>query len=106
MFPVILPSFVHLAAAEVQQCVSQLCDTGLPAVDGGNSQLSIILQIVFAIIGAVALINIILSGFKLVISLGNPEALAKARNTIVFAAIGLAIAVSAEILVSLLLNRL
>lgn len=92
---------------QVEQCIDDLCDVGnIPRVAAGTSQVQSILQIVFAVIGAIALIYIILSGFKLVTSLGNPDALAKARQSILYAVIGLVVALSAELLVTLLLGRL
>ena len=87
-------------------CQSNLCNTGLPAVQAGQSQVEVILQIAFGVIGAVALIYVILAGFQLTTSLGNPEALAKARQTIIFAAIGLAVALGAELIVTFVLGKL
>lgn len=96
-----------VAAVEVEQCVDDICDLGnIPKVEAGSSQLQSILQIVFAIIGVIAVVYIVLAGFKLITSLGNPEALAKARQTIIFAAIGLAVALSAELIVSIFLGKL
>lgn len=94
-------------AVQVEQCIDDLCDVGnIPRVEAGNSQIQSILQIVFAVIGAIALIYIIISGFKLMTSLGNPDALAKARQSILYAVIGLVVALSAELIVTLLLGRI
>ena len=87
-----------------------LCDnnpTGLPQVQAGNSQVQIILQLAFGVIGVVALVIIILAGFQLSVSLGtNPDAVSKARKTIIYAVVGLFVAVSAELIVSFTLNKL
>ena len=97
----------HRFGAEVLQCESGLCDTGgLPAVNTSNSQLQLILQIVFGIVGALALVYIIMAGLKMITSLGNPEALAKARQTLIFAAVGLFVALSAEAIVGLVIKKL
>ncbi|MCX6727399.1 MAG: hypothetical protein NTX11_01110 [Candidatus Saccharibacteria bacterium] len=101
-----ISNFLFLAKAQVQGCVEDLCETGLPAVNAGNDQLTKILQIVFGIVGAVAVIYIIIAGFGLITSLGNPEALAKARQALIFAGVGLAIALSAELIVTFVINRI
>ena len=98
---------VYFAATQVQQCVDDVCDAGqIPKVGAGQDQIKIVLQIVFGIIGIVALIYIFIAGFQLVTSLGNPEALKKARQSIIFAVVGLLVALSAEIIVNLVLGRL
>jgi hypothetical protein len=88
----------------------ELCSnnpTGLPKVQAGNSQITAVLQIVFGIIGVIALVIIIIAGLKLVASAGgNPEAAKKARETIIFAALGLVIAIAAELIVTFVLNKL
>lgn len=98
---------LKLFAAEV---CGELCDnnpTGLPQVNANEGQITAILQIVFGVIGVVALVIIILAGLQLTVSAGgNPEAAAKARKTIVFAALGLIIAISAELIVTFVLNKL
>lgn len=51
-----------------------------------------ILSYVFALMGAIAVIVIIVAGIQFVLSQGNPEKASKARNTIIYAAVGLALA--------------
>ncbi len=80
-------------------------NTGLPNVTAGSDQLSKVLQIVFGIIGAVALIWVIIAGLQFVTSQGDPQATAKARQTIIYAIIGLVIALSAEVIVKFVLGR-
>jgi hypothetical protein len=50
-----------------------------------------VIGIAFAALGSIAFIIIVVSGMKFVLSRGNPDAVAKARNTIIYAAIGLVI---------------
>lgn len=101
-----MPAFARFASDVCQGlCTSQ--DTGLPAVNAGHSQITIVLRFVFGIIGVLALIYIILAGIRLSTSIGSdPQAFAKARNTLIFAGVGLAIAISAEAIVTLVLGRL
>src|SRR3989344_4907767 len=83
-----------------------LCDTGVPAVEANSNQVTQVLQIVFGLVGVIAVVILIWGGFQLMTSFGsNPEAAGKARRTIIYAAIGLAIAVSAEFMVSFVLNK-
>ena len=105
-FAAYLGSLFTFAEAKIQGCSLDVCETGLPTVSAGQSQLTAILQIVFGIVGAVAVIFIIKAGFGLITSLGNPEALAKARQALIFAGVGLAIALSAELIVTFVINRL
>lgn len=82
------------------------CPTGLPQASAGTSELQTVLQIVFGIMAAVAVLMIVVAGFRFVTAQGNPQETAKARNTIVYAIIGLAVAIVAEAIVSLVLTRL
>jgi len=58
-----------------------------------------ILEVVFAVLGVVAFLIIVLAGLRFILSRGEPDKAAKARNTIIYAAVGLVIAVSAFTLV-------
>ena len=93
---------------------SEVC-TGIGAVGGdcsGNSGatlgkiISDIVQILLILIGAVAIIMIIIGGFKYVTSGGDPNNTNSAKNTIMYALIGLLIAAFAEVIVHFVLSRL
>lgn len=79
-------------------------DADLPQVDAGDQQLQIIFNTVFAIMAAVAVLIIVIAGFRYVISRGDPQAVAKARNAIIYAAIGLVVIMTAYAIVALALN--
>lgn len=83
-------------------------DPGLPKVGegGGAEPFKIVLQVIFAIMGAVAVLIIVLSGFKFVTSGGNPEEVKKAKGTIIYAVIGLLVALIALSLVTFVIERL
>lgn len=78
--------------------------TGLPSVDTQNS-LSTILTIVFTIIGAMALLFMVIGGFRYITSGGDPAKVTSAKNQILYTAIGLIIAASAAALVNYVLGR-
>jgi TRAP-type C4-dicarboxylate transport system permease small subunit len=104
----IITHLTHLAAtAYVQSCPQGAdCDTGLPVVNAGSDQLQNILRVAFGILAAVAILFVVIGGLRYVISEGDPEATAKARGTIIYALVGLVIAITAEFLVAFVLNRL
>lgn len=87
--------------------LAQIVDTDpLPKNELGPETIAKIMTVIFAIIGGVTLIIIIVSGFKFILSEGNPDKVTKARNTIIYAAIGLAICVGAATIVNLVAGRL
>jgi len=72
---------------------------------GTDTSLNIGMSIVFATAGAVALLIIVIAGLRMVLSQGNPESVSKARNTIIYAAIGLAVCVLGFSIVTFVLNN-
>ncbi len=62
--------------------------------DAPTNFLGVILQIVFGTTGAIALLVIVISGFRYIIASGDPGAVAKARSTILYAIVGLAVALA------------
>lgn len=78
---------------------SLLPNTYLPKVNADQTSLQDILSIIFAIAGAIAFLVVILAGFQFVISGGDPQKVSKARQTILFAVIGLAVCSAAFIIV-------
>jgi len=80
--------------------------TGLPQSVLSTNSTQGIFEIVFGVMGSVAVIVILVSAIQLIISQGSPDAITKARNTLIYAAVGLAVAISAEIIVSAAINRL
>jgi hypothetical protein len=81
------------------------CDTGLPTAAANSSALQHLLQIVFGIFGAIAVLMIVIAGLHFIEAQGDPSKIAKARNTIIYALVGLVIAISAEIIVSFVLGK-
>lgn len=72
----------------------------LPQPQANQGEVSAILGIAFGIIGALALLMVTVSGLRYITSAGNPEKTAKAKSGIVYALVGLAIAISAEAIVA------
>ena len=85
---------------------SNCYSTDLPTVAASSSELQTILQILFAIIGALAVLFIVIGGFSYVVSNGNSQAIKKAKSTIVSAIIGLIVAILAETIVTYVIGSL
>lgn len=73
---------------------------------GRNSILYRIIQIVTLVTGALSVIMIIVGGFKYVVSAGDSNATKSAKDTILYAVIGLLIALFAQIIISFVLSSL
>lgn len=97
---------LYLAATGEVSCGdSTNCTTGLPIVPATTNQLQTIFQIVFGIFGAVAVFMIVIGGLRFISAQGNPQEVAKARNTIIYAVIGLIVMMAAEGIVSFVLFK-
>lgn len=77
----------------------------VPTTEVNNASVATIFQFVFGIMGAIALIVLLLASLKYVISRGEPGEVAKAKNSIIYAVIGLFIIASAFTIVSFVANR-
>ncbi len=77
----------------------------VPKGEFGDSELGTILKIVFGIMGAVAVVVLLLASLKYVISRGDPGEVAKAKNAIIYAAIGLVVTAFAFSIVGFVVNR-
>ena len=80
--------------------------TNLPQVSASSNEIQKILQITFMTLGAVAVLFVVIGGFRYVISSGDPEDAANARKTIIYAIIGLIVALAAEAIVTFALSFL
>ena len=65
----------------------------------------IILQVALVILGAIALLMAVWAGFKIITSSGNSEKIASGRKTLIYAVIGLAIAIFAREIIIFFVGR-
>ena len=79
---------------------------GLPKVGANNNTIDNILSIFFGIIGALAVLMIVISGLRYVLAGGDSQRAAQAKSGIVYALVGLAIAISAQAIVYFVVSRL
>ncbi|HSX27576.1 MAG TPA: hypothetical protein VLG25_02240 [Patescibacteria group bacterium] len=68
--------------------------------------LTSVLEIVFGVIAVVAVIFIIISAIRYQTTIGDPAATSKLRNTIIYAAIGLTVALSAEAIIQFVIVKI
>lgn len=63
--------------------------------DIAQDRLPDILQLVFAILGSIAFLILVISGLRYVLASGDPNRMSQAKQAILYAIIGLAVALSA-----------
>lgn len=78
----------------------------LPNVSADSDRIQTAVSIVFAIMGAVAVMIIVIAGIKFIISRGDPQAVATARRAILYSVIGLLVLILAFSIVSFTINVL
>lgn len=65
-----------------------------------------VIKVLLFIIGAASVVMIIVGGVRYVTSAGNPEAVKGAKNTIVYAIVGLVVAILAYAIVTFVINNI
>ena len=79
-------------------------NTGNPFV-GPEGIITKVIQILVIILGIAAVIVIMVAGLSFVLSSGDPAKIATARNAIIYASVGLVVAVLAQTLVVFVLKK-
>lgn len=80
--------------------------SGLPQTKADDNTINTIFYIVFAIIGSLALLVVVLAGARYIFSKGEPEGIQKAKNELKYALIGLLIVSLAAAIVNFVLDKL
>lgn len=81
------------------ECVNQEADTQV------NDTIKLALNLFSAIVGIIAVVMIIVGGIQYITSGGDSGNVTKAKNTILYAVIGLVVVALAQIIVKFVLNR-
>ncbi|MGZ6004953.1 MAG: pilin [Candidatus Saccharimonadales bacterium] len=115
---VMMPVAAHAATGQIQNGLcsgSDLkftstpsggdCSTTSNAESSINKILTLVINIFSVIVGVIAVIMIIIGGIRFVLSGGDSANVTSARNTILYAIVGLVIVALAQILVKYVLNR-
>ena len=106
---VLAPTATYAACTSAADCVQDGADKA-----GGKSSntadpkeiIQTIVRILLFLIGAVSVIMIIIGGFRYVISQGDSGAVTSAKNTILYAVIGLIVAIFAWAIVDFVVDNL
>jgi hypothetical protein len=78
----------------------------IPKVGAGSGELKIILDLVFGIVGALSILMITISGLRYVLSAGDPQKAARAREGLIYSLVGLLIALAAGAIVTFVIGSL
>lgn len=106
---ILAPTATYAACTSAADCVQDGADKA-----GGKSSntadpkeiIQTIVRILLFLIGAVSVIMIIIGGFRYVISQGDSGAVTSAKNTILYAVIGLIVAIFAWAIVDFVVDNL
>ena len=99
------PAYATTANEQAQNGVNSINPEGT-STKSLPEMIKIILTVVFTVIGMVAVVMIILGGVNYATSLGDPAKATKAKNTIMYAVIGLVITLLAIAIVNFVLSSL
>lgn len=78
----------------------------LPKPGADADRLDTIVAFVFGLTGALALLFIVIGGFRYIVSRGDPSAVGQAKNTIIFALVGLVVTIVAFGIVTFVINNI
>jgi hypothetical protein len=101
-----ISNFRTMASAVVGCPGGGSCSTGLPSINAGRPEIRQVLTIVFGVAALISVLMIIIGALGFVTSGGSAENVRKARETLIFAVVGLVISLSAEAIVAFALSWL
>lgn len=87
--------------ATMQDAVNQL-----PKVSAGDDTVQIMLNVVFGIMGAIAVLVIVLAGFRYIISHGDSRLIEQSKNQILYAVVGLVVIIFATAITNFILKSI
>ena len=76
------------------------------AVDPVVTAIGVVIKILSYIIGIAAIIGVIVSGIRMMVSSGDPSSFAAARTALVYCLVGVAVAVMAQVIVRVVIGIL
>lgn len=102
-------TLIFIQATQLFAQTTKLFDQGtpvdIPRVDPTPTKVQDIIAYVFTVMGGVAVVMITIGGLKYAMSMGNPQATAKAKDTILYAFIGLLVAVGGIVIIKYVVNN-
>lgn len=94
------------AGADTQFCKDVNENKGTDRILGPTGIVTQITQTIIYITGAISVIMIVVGGLKYVLSAGDSAGVQSAKNTILYAIIGLVVTIFAQVIVSFVLSKL
>lgn len=113
--PALVPSVAHAATANIRDgltCGTELtaatsnCTTPAGGANDAQGLITGAINIISLVVGIVAVIMIIVGGFKYITSSGDSGKVGSAKNTILYAIIGLVVVALAQVIVRFVLTKL
>lgn len=116
LVPLAVPAIASAASADIQNNLCGAANSLQVSSDGGcagtstgtdqiNKFITEIVNVFSIIVGVVAVIMIIVGGFRYITSGGDSNNISSAKNTIIYAIIGLIIVALAQFIVQFVLNK-
>lgn len=103
------PASALFDGAKDQACAgANLNDTGCTANQGEaavNSTIATAINLLSFLVGVISVIMIIIGGIRFVTSQGNAQNATSARNTVIFAVVGLVVALLSQLIVKFVLGQ-
>ena len=91
---------------EAQTAVDDLSGTHVDGTNMVKTTIKDIINILLFLIGMIAVLMIVIAGFRFVTSNGDSNTVSSAKNTIIYAVIGIVVAVMAYAIVNLILDNI
>lgn len=85
---------------------AQIDTSSLPKGKATQANLDNILNVVFGILGTIAVLVIVVGGIQYILSKGDPGDMAKAKNTIIYALVGLVVCIMAYAIVAFVIRSI
>lgn len=108
-FTVVSPAFASADSPKATVCSTLGSGGDCGSTPGNsvdpNSVVRAVVSILSWIVGVASVVMIIISGLRMIIANGDSSKIASARNGIIYALVGLVVAVSAQAFVHLVLSR-
>lgn len=95
-----------LSAAEKKQSAACSVDGKENPLFGKDGLLNKITRGIALVAGAIAVIFMIIGGYKMILSGGDKQAFTNGRNTLIYAAVGLIVITLAQALISFIITRI
>jgi len=90
---------LNLANPDLGACNKASSDSGFKSI------IKTVINVLTIVVGAVSVVMIIIGGFRYVVSNGDSNSVSGAKNTIMYAVVGLVIALSAQLIVAFVINK-